>query len=164
MPKYSIAAGMLLIVLGLAAYFGSDLTKTEAANTDMTNTDTTNTATTDRLNSEQQEAAGNKRSAFTGLLIPGITGILLVATGLIGLNESARKHAMHGAAMVGCLGAVASGGKGIYDLVKIATGQSVNARAVTFVWIMALICIGFVALCVNSFIAARRRAQQDATA
>lgn len=142
MPKFAIIFGLLLIALGLTAYFGSDL----SSQADETSTE------------------GKKRSAITGLAIPASFGSLLLICGLVGLKDSARKHAMHAAAMVGLLGALGTIGKGGYDVYKLANGNDVNARAMTFVWLMAILCILFVALCVKSFIDARKRREAEEAA
>ena len=153
MPKNSLIFGFLLIALGLVAYFGSSISSQQetAAKTEV----------------QEQESAsaesGKKRSAITGLIIPAAFGVLLVACGLVGMRESARKHAMHAAAMVGLLGAVATFGKGGYDLFKLMNGQDVNPRAMTFVFLMAILCSVFVGLCVKSFIDARKKREAEQT-
>ena len=88
-------------------------------------------------------------------LIPAFVGGPLILCGLIALQENMLKHAMHAAAMLGVLGFLAAAGrlgmvaaKGNLDLSKLGT-QSLLA--------MTGICAVFVALCVRSFIAARRR-------
>ena len=88
-------------------------------------------------------------------LIPAFVGGPLILCGLIALKDSLLKHAMHAAAMLGVLGELAAAGrlvavavKGNLDVSKLGT-QSLLA--------MTAICGVFVALCVRSFIAARRR-------
>jgi hypothetical protein len=88
-------------------------------------------------------------------LIPAFVGGPLILCGLIALKESMLKHGMHAAAMFGVLGFLAAAGrtgmvaaKGGLDLSKLGT-QSLLA--------MTGICAVFVALCVRSFIDARRR-------
>ena len=152
MPKYSIAFGFALILLGLIAYFGSDLKSDKT---------TDGAAATANQDGDNDGNGKKKSSAITGLAIPASFGVLLVVCGVVGLKESARKHAMHGAAMVGTLGALGTIGKGGYDLYKLATGLEVNGRAMTFVWLMALICFVFVGLCVKSFIEARKKREAE---
>lgn len=159
MPKISIAFGILLIVLGLVAYFGSNID----SGSDSSNAESSSTETTSPDADGETGEPGKKRSAITGLAIPASFGVLLLFAGVMGLKESVRKHAMHGAAMVGTLGALATIGKGSYDLYKLGTGQDVNPRAMTFVWLMAVICAIFVGLCVKSFIDARKRREAEAT-
>lgn len=88
-------------------------------------------------------------------LIPAFVGGPLILCGLIALKDSLLKHAMHAAAMLGVLGFLAAAGrlgmvaaKGDLDPSKLGT-QSLMA--------MTGLCAVFVALCVRSFIAARRR-------
>ena len=91
-------------------------------------------------------------------LIPAFFGGLLALCGVIAFKESARKHAMHAAAMVGLLGMVAGAGRGAMGIGKFMSGDpSLNQRSFLFVWIMAILCGVFLYLCVQSFIAARKR-------
>lgn len=90
-------------------------------------------------------------------LIPAFVGGPLILCGLIAFKESLLKHAMHAAAMlglIGFLGAVGQMGrlatKGTLDMTQLG-GQSAAA--------MAVLCAIFVALCVKSFIDARKRRQ-----
>ena len=148
MPKFAITFGVLLIALGLVAYFGSDISSSSEAESPQV--------------ADGAESTGKKRSAITGLAIPASFGVLLLVCGVIGMKESARKHAMHAAAMVGLLGALATLGKGGYDLYKMSQGMDVNPRAMTFVFLMAVLCSVFVGLCVKSFIDARKKREQEA--
>jgi hypothetical protein len=89
----------------------------------------------------------NRVTAF----IPTGFGIVLIVCGVIALNEKLRKHAMHGAAVVGLLGfaipayMVVAGliGGDEFNLPK--QGQTA----------MAVLCGVFLGLCVKSFIDAR---------
>ena len=90
-------------------------------------------------------------------LIPAGFGLLLLACGLAALQPSWRRHAMHAVASISLLGALAASGRGVMSLVKLASGADVNKTALVSVVAMAAICWLLVALCVNSFIAARRR-------
>jgi uncharacterized membrane protein len=83
-------------------------------------------------------------------LIPAFLGVLLVGLGLLAFKESLLKHAMHGAAMVGLLGLVAAVG-------RIVTLGAIKGVGGVSLMTMMLLCAAFVALCVNSFIQARRR-------
>jgi hypothetical protein len=87
-------------------------------------------------------------------LFPLFAGAPLVALGLVALNERFLKHAMHVAAMIGCLGLLAAGGRLISVL--IAKGKLEGDAAWATAGMTAL-CAIFVALCVSSFIQARRR-------
>ena len=83
-------------------------------------------------------------------LIPAYLGALLLVLGLVAFKESLLKHAMHGAAMFGLLGLLAAVAR------LLATGN-VHGVGGASLLAMTLLCAVFVALCVNSFIQARRR-------
>ncbi len=88
-------------------------------------------------------------------LIPAGFGAVLVLLGALALKESLRKHAMHLAAMVGLLGAAG----GAFRLLQpVFTGTTIT-HYVAFgcTAAMTVLCVAFVALCVNSFVQARRR-------
>src|SRR5688500_15726888 len=90
-------------------------------------------------------------------LIPAFIGLPLLALGLIAeAKPASRKHTMHAAAALGTLGFLGT----IGGLVKAIQwmGGTVPGRpaAVRVQAIMAVMCAIFVALCVRSFIAARR--------
>jgi hypothetical protein len=87
-------------------------------------------------------------------LIPAAAGILLLLCGLLAFKESRLKHAMHAAAMFGLLGFVAAGSRLIWTLVRNGKVEGVGGASLT---LMTLLCGVFVALCINSFIQARRR-------
>lgn len=88
-------------------------------------------------------------------LIPAGFGALLVLCGLVGLKESLLKHAMHVAAMVGLLGFLLGAGRFVPKVIRSGFDPSNVASVATGA--MTLLCLVFVALCVNSFIQARRR-------
>jgi hypothetical protein len=90
-------------------------------------------------------------------LIPSVFGVLLLGCGLAALQPSWRKHAMHAVASIGLLGALAASGRGVMAISKLAGGAEVNQTALVSVLLMAALCWLLVALCVNSFISARRR-------
>lgn len=89
-------------------------------------------------------------------LIPAYFGAALVLLGILSLaSPGARKHFMHLAAAVGLFGGLAA-----------AYRPAKAAAAGDFHWenmptrlqvTMAVLCLTFVVLCVNSFIQARRR-------
>ncbi|MEZ5364390.1 MAG: hypothetical protein R2748_19155 [Bryobacterales bacterium] len=88
-------------------------------------------------------------------LIPAVFGLLLLIAGAVALNESRRKHAMHAAAMVGLLGFGPA--SGLLQLPALLGGAEVaRPAAVASKSAMAVLSAIFVALCVRSFIAARR--------
>ena len=89
-------------------------------------------------------------------LIPAAFGFVLMALGIIARNEKVRKHAMHGAAVIGLLGLFGSVG-GIWQVVKMAGGETIDRpEAAIARSIMALVCLAFIVLTVKSFINARR--------
>lgn len=83
-------------------------------------------------------------------LIPAYLGAVLVVLGLLAFKESLLKHAMHGAAMIGLLGLLAAVSR------ILITGKVQGVGGASLV-AMALLCAIFIALCVNSFVQARRR-------
>ncbi len=92
-------------------------------------------------------------ASFTPL-IPAVVGGLLAVLGLVALKESLLKHAMHGAAVVGLLGFLG----GIANIIRVlAKGGSLEGTPGLSTIAMTVLCAAFVALCVNSFIQARRR-------
>jgi hypothetical protein len=91
--------------------------------------------------------------SFT-IWIPAIVGGLLAVCGVVALKESLLKHAMHAAAMIGLLGGLAAASQFVP---KLIAGPDWNAPATVAQGKMTLVCFVFVALCVNSFIQARKR-------
>ena len=89
-------------------------------------------------------------SSFTAL-IPAAFGILLLVLGLIARSEASRKHAMHAAAavaLIGCVGAL---------MTLLRTPAGVRSAVALYSQLAMVVLTGlFVALCVRSFIAARR--------
>lgn len=90
-------------------------------------------------------------------LIPAYVGAALFVLGLLAFKESLLKHAMHFAAMIGLLGLLAAGG-------RLLTTGNVHGVGGASLLAMLLLCAVFVALCVNSFIQARRRRRAASTA
>ncbi len=88
-------------------------------------------------------------------LIPAFVGIILCGAGVFANTEDTKKRMlwMHIAVTVGLLGFLASAGRAGMVLAK---GGSATAPGTLANLAMALICAAFVALCVKSFIAARR--------
>ncbi len=90
-------------------------------------------------------------------LIPAAFGLVMVIVGGIALQEKLRKHAMHVAVLVAFLFIWRPALVGIPATLKLLGGTEVdNPRGAVVQAIFALLCIGFVALCVQSFIAARK--------
>ena len=86
-------------------------------------------------------------------LIPAYAGAVLAVLGAVALRPGARKHAMHGAVLVGLIGFLASAGRLISAL---AAGRTPTTLAATSLGFMALLTGLFVVLCIRSFITARR--------
>ena len=106
---------------------------------------------------ELSEPAKQSPTAF----IPSAFGIVLIVLGIIAHNEKFRKHAMHGAAVVGLLGFAMPAYMVIAGLIR---GDEFNLpkQGQTA---MAVICAVFLGLCVKSFIDARiARRQMEAEA
>lgn len=90
-------------------------------------------------------------------LIPAAFGALLLLAGALALAlPKARKHFMHVAATVGLLGTFGGLGMGLPKLGAVIAGTAARPQAVTLQIIMGLLSLVFVALCVRSFILARK--------
>jgi O-antigen/teichoic acid export membrane protein len=92
-------------------------------------------------------------------LIPTAVGMILVILGAFARKEAYRKHAMHVAAVVGVLGFLAAAGR---FFAVLFSGGDVATTAGMSTATMAVLCGVFVALCVKSFIEARRRRKAGA--
>jgi len=115
----TIGFGVVLIILGVAGYFGSDMVSLTA-------------------------------------LIPAAFGLLLVIFGAMAKDDKRRKMAMHIAVTVGLLGFLGT----VPGLVKLGAllsgGDVARPMAVIAQSIMAVLMAVYVAMCVKSFIDARR--------
>jgi hypothetical protein len=98
---------------------------------------------------------GTGRVSVTAL-IPAAFGLVLGILGWLALNDRYRRHAMHAAAALGLIGLLGSL-RGLPGLVALLTGAGVDRpAAVVAQSAMALLMAVFVALCVKSFVDARR--------
>ncbi len=91
-------------------------------------------------------------------LIPGGFGLLLVILGGLARTEDTKRRMllMHVAVTIGLLGFLGTI-PGFIGVVKLALGQPVIRPDAAYVQAaMGTICFVFVALCVRSFVAARR--------
>jgi hypothetical protein len=89
-------------------------------------------------------------------LIPAFVGVPLMILGWLALLKPAmRMHLMHAAVVLATLGLLASLGRFISVMIK---NPSLSAGTGTTL-LMSIICGVYVALCVRSFIAARRARQ-----
>jgi FtsH-binding integral membrane protein len=86
-------------------------------------------------------------------------GLALVLFGVVALKPNLRKHAMHVAALVGLAGFII-GGLGIMKWI----GGGVSSFAGLTHSLMMLVCGIFLALCVNSFMRARRKRAKERAA
>ncbi|MEI8212112.1 MAG: hypothetical protein WCI02_08180 [Planctomycetota bacterium] len=101
------------------------------------------------------------------IFIPCAIGIPLILLGILAMiRPGLRKHVMHAAVTVGLLGALAALGRGIPQLIRVFRGETVDWLPVSTVWAMAIVCVTFVLVCVESFIAAgkARRASEEMAA
>lgn len=90
-------------------------------------------------------------------LIPAALGLLLVVLGGLAARPDWRKHAMHGAALIGLVGFLGTV-MGLPKLFRLLFGDGVERPAAAISQsVTALLCLVFVGLCVNSFVQARRR-------
>ena len=92
------------------------------------------------------------RASVTAL-IPAMFGAVLLILALIArANEGARKHAMHAAVAVGLIGALAALARGV----PAAMAGAATRPAVMSQLVMGVLLLIYVALGVQSFIAARK--------
>ena len=91
------------------------------------------------------------RTSVTAL-IPALFGAVLVVCALVARSEAARKHAMHAAVAVGLIGALAALGRGL----PAALSGGATRPAVVSQLVMGVLLLIYVALGVQSFIAARK--------
>ena len=126
MPTLSVMFGVVLTALGLVAYF----------------------------NPEPLGVGKDGKQAEPGhpsSLAPAAVGVLLAIAGVASMAApGVRKHAMHGAAAVSLLGVIG----GLVPV--ILRGAKVEEVAVKVGLGMAVLSAVFLALCVSSFVRARR--------
>jgi hypothetical protein len=90
-------------------------------------------------------------------LIPAAFGLLLLIFGFIAKsNENLRKHLMHAAVLIGLLGFIIPTVRLISQMNNIKVSLAVISQAA-----MAVICLFFVILSVQSFVNARRNRTSD---
>jgi uncharacterized membrane protein len=98
-------------------------------------------------------------------LIPAFLGAALIVCGLLAFKDNLRKHVMHLAAMLGLFGVIG----GFMPLIRqynLTGSFDPMKRSAIAGELMILTCIVFVALCVRSFISAKkaRKAKEAAGA
>jgi len=90
-------------------------------------------------------------------LIPAAFGLLLLILGLLAKSkENLRKHLMHAAVLVGLLGFIIPTARLASQMSNIKVSLAVLSQAA-----MALICLFFVILSIQSFVNARRDRTTD---
>ncbi len=89
-------------------------------------------------------------------LIPAFFGLPLILCGVIALNDGMRKHAMHAAAVIGLLGFILPLGRMIPAMIRGTFELNTATQGMIAMSVLSLI---FVALCVKSFIDARKARQ-----
>ncbi|MEI8294551.1 MAG: hypothetical protein WCG66_11315 [bacterium] len=99
---------------------------------------------------------GTGSHSFTAL-IPCIFGTIIFLCGLLSvIFPKIRMHLMHVAALVGLLGTLGGLGMGLSKVGGVIAGTSERPVAVIMQIAMGTVCLVFLALCVKSFIDARR--------
>ncbi len=124
MPKLTIIYGVALIILGLLGYFGG------------------------------QAALPPGEIVSKTALIPAAFGLVALILGAVALKPGARKHAMHGAAVVSLLAFLAPLSR-VFKAVSAGTFDAFKPSTASMLT-MAALSLLFLILCVRSFIAARR--------
>lgn len=145
MAKFSIAIGMLLILVGLVAYAGIDknfLAPSAGAEASAV--------------SEAGDPAARKTSLTA--MIPAFVGFPILILGTLGLQPSWRKHTMHGVAVLALLGTLGGLGRAGSKLGGLFQATDyVTIRPVVFSLVMGLLCLILLVGCIRSFMAARRQ-------
>jgi membrane-bound ClpP family serine protease len=92
-------------------------------------------------------------------LIPAAFGIVLIVLGLLARQDRLRMHVMHLAALVGLVAFVVP----LVMVIRALVNGISSERAFTMQALMSAGAAVFLALCIKSFIDARRRRQQNPT-
>lgn len=88
-------------------------------------------------------------------LIPAFFGIVIAALGFLGKKENIRKHVMHAALLMALLGLIGSF-TGIPKTITMLDGGDIARPAAALAQaVMALICLVYLILGIQSFIKAR---------
>jgi hypothetical protein len=99
-------------------------------------------------------------------LIPSYIGAAFIVLGVLALKAGVRKHAMHVAAVVGLIGFLGGAWKGLPALPALLVGDLAGKELNKAMSqnLLAFVCLGFVLLCIGSFVRARARRRQAAAA
>lgn len=157
MLRLTLIVGLFLIVFGVFSYVtaGSGTPETTtggtAAEVAQDASETTDTA---------ENPAGDKRSITA--LIPAFIGLPITVCGLVALEPSLRKHAMHGMLLFALLGALGGLGMGLPKLPAALQGESERPKAVYAQITMGIPCAILLVAGINSFLAARRKRSEEA--
>jgi len=101
-------------------------------------------------------------SSHVTALIPSFIGTPILIFGALSLAmPHLRKHFMHGAAMFGLIGTLGGLGMGLPKLGSLIAGIADRPVAVILQVAMGILSAIFLALCVKSFIDARRARPED---
>jgi uncharacterized membrane protein len=92
-------------------------------------------------------------------MIPAFFGVPIVVLGLVATKDGARKHAMHAAAALSLLGLLGTA-RGLMKLPTLLRDADSLERpaAIGVQSLMFLLCLVFLAMCVASFVKARKAA------
>lgn len=101
---------------------------------------------------------GLGRESVTAL-IPAFFGVPVLILGLLAGRDALRRHVMHGAAALGVVAFLGTASGLAKGLRALGGADLARPEAVAVQSIMAVLSAVFVALCVRSFIQARRRAE-----
>ena len=175
MAKITVLFSVALILLGVVGYLGTPvdsgtLKENQKANDNQSSElGEQSSESADNTSAKKSAEEKPKKRSFTAL-IPSAVGVVMLSFGLLAFKEPWRKFAMHVAATIGLLGFLAGTSRVVSGLSKAFGDNPPNWRSFGYVTAMTLICAVFVALCVNSFMQARRErkeleamAQRDAS-
>ncbi len=151
MAKWALLFGAILFGLGMFGYFGDDGSASAADATEQVGSTSQDTAAS-------EEAASASSASKKTALIPAVVGMALLICGTLGLDERMRKHAMHVAAGIALLGALAALSRVGMKMGAIMEGDI--SRAMVYVLIMAVVCTLYVVLSIRSFRNAPRQRQE----
>ena len=161
MSKIAILFGIALIAVALIGYFGQPTSGIASAAGVKSSVAESGYSTPSQTALAEKEQHGRSPTA----LIPVLFGLPILICGVLGLKPGRRKHAMHAAAAIALLGGVISGGLFVKKILALfSSDHDVNRRSLTFIGLMAGLCLLYVVLSVNSFIAARRSQRSEKSA
>ena len=146
MAKWAVIFGVGLVLLGLVGYFGADPNSMESSAASIPAVGET---------SQSVAKAPAKKGTSKTALIPAVVGLALMLCGTLGFDSKMKKHALHGAAAVGLLGFVLSLVPISMKMGSIMAGDPIK-KGTWFSIGMSILCLLYVIMSINSFIAARK--------